>query len=52
MVKGSPVGIKAFKENAKGLWDTGLYDFEGNPMWGIPKNKDMKLTLAKFSAKA
>jgi hypothetical protein len=28
-----------------------MYEADGVPKWGVPKNKDMKLQLAKFSAK-
>jgi hypothetical protein len=27
-----------------------MYDYSGQSKWGVPKNKDMKLQLAKFSA--
>jgi hypothetical protein len=28
-----------------------MYDGNGNLTWGVPKNKDIKLQLANFSAK-
>jgi hypothetical protein len=29
----------------------GLYESDGGPIWGTPKNKDIQLQLAEFSAK-
>ncbi len=28
-----------------------MYEYNGDPKWGVPKNKDTKFGLAKFSAK-
>jgi hypothetical protein len=28
-----------------------MSDAAGEPVYGVPKNKDMKLTMAKFSGK-
>ncbi len=41
----SPRELETIREQAK------IYDKTGNPVWGVPKNKDMKLTLANFSGK-
>jgi hypothetical protein len=51
MIRGSPVDKHAYNEDPTSYDATGLYDQHGNPIWGVPKNKDMKLPLAKFAAK-
>jgi hypothetical protein len=51
MQRGSPVEEREYKENPEFYARTGLYETGGNPKWGMPKNKDTKLTLAKFSGK-
>jgi len=51
MERGSPVTTSVFKQDPEYYQRTGLYNQFGNPIWGVPKNKDMKLALAKFSAK-
>ena len=51
MERGSPVTGNIFKQNPSYYKKTGLYEYNGEPKWGVPKNKYMKLPLAKFSAK-
>jgi hypothetical protein len=51
MIRGSPVDKRVYKEGPDGYVATGLYESDGSPIWGVPKNKGMKLQLAKFSAK-
>jgi hypothetical protein len=53
-VKGSPVGRDEFGRASLEYTQTGIYEADGTPrwgVWGVPKNNDMKLQLAKFSAK-
>jgi hypothetical protein len=45
------VGIEEFRQASLGYTQTGMYQADGTPIWGVPKNKYMKLQLAKFSAK-
>jgi hypothetical protein len=51
LVRGSPVGREEFGRASLEYTLTGMYEADGTPRWGMPKNKDMKLQLAKFSAK-
>jgi hypothetical protein len=51
MIRGSPVDKRAYNKDPTSYDTTGLYDQDGNPIWGVPKNKVMKLPLAKFAAK-
>jgi hypothetical protein len=50
LVVGASVGRDMFLEDPNWYTATGMYDRCGNPIWGVPKNKDMKLQLANFSA--
>jgi hypothetical protein len=49
--RGSPVSGNVFREDPGYYRSTGLYEQSGNSKWGVPKNKDTMLSLAKFSAK-
>ncbi len=40
-----------FIRNTAGYTRDSMFDEEGEPIYGVPKNKDMKLPLAKFNAK-
>jgi hypothetical protein len=51
LIKGSPVCKCVYEENPDSYLATGMYYSYGSPIWGTPKNKDMKLQLANFSAK-
>ena len=51
LIRGSPVDKKTYDEDPRGYRDTGMYEIDGTPKWGVPRNKDMKLQLAKFAAK-
>jgi hypothetical protein len=42
---------RVYKKDPDRYVATGLYGSDGSPIWGVPKNNDMKLQLAKFSAK-
>ncbi len=50
LVNEAPVERQVFSTNPDGYEATGLYETTGEPICGVPKNKDMKLHLAKFSA--
>ncbi len=50
LVKGMHVGKEVFDQALNEYFDTGMYQGYGIPIWGVPKNKDMKL-LSKFAAK-
>jgi hypothetical protein len=51
LIRGSPVNKETYDEDPRGYGDTGMYEIDGTPKWGVPRNKDMKLQLAKFAAK-
>ncbi len=51
LIRGSPVNKETYDEDPRGYSDTGMYEIDGIPKWGVPRNKDMKLQLAKFAAK-
>jgi hypothetical protein len=51
LIRGSPVDKETYDEDPSGYRDTGVYEIDGSRTWGVPKNKDMKLQLAKFAAK-
>ncbi len=42
---------KTYREDRNSYDATGMYEYNGDPKWGVPKNKDTKFQLAKFSAK-
>ena len=51
MIRASPVEKWKYREDPESYQATGMYDTYGEPIWGTPGNKDMKLQLAKFNAK-
>ncbi len=50
-VKGSLVGREEFGRASLECTQTGMYEADGTPRWGVPKNKDIELQLVKFSAR-
>ncbi len=50
-MKVSPVEREEFGRASLEYAQTGMYEADGTPRWGVSKNKDMKLQLAKFSAR-
>jgi hypothetical protein len=51
LIRGSAINKETYDEDPRGYRDTGMYGIDGTPKWGVPRNKDMKLQLAKFAAK-
>ena len=49
--KGSPVASEVYKEDPEHYRASGMYEYGGTPVWGVPKMKDTKLQLAKFSGR-
>ncbi len=42
---------KTYREDRNSYDATGMYEYNGEPKWGVPKNKDSKFQLTTFLAK-
>ncbi len=51
LIRGSPFDKETYDEDPRGYIYTGIYEIDGALKWEVPRNKDMKLQLAKFAAK-
>ncbi len=51
LIKGSPFGKRTCEKDPDSYLATGMYYYDGSPIWNTPKNKDMKLPLDKIAAK-
>jgi hypothetical protein len=51
LIRGSPVDKKEFNKDPSGYQATTMYKYSGEPKWGVAKNKDMNLSLAKLTIK-
>jgi hypothetical protein len=51
LIRGSSVNKETYDEDPRGYRDIGMYEIDGTPKWKVPRNKDMKLQLAKFETK-
>jgi hypothetical protein len=51
MIRGSPVDKETYREDRNSYEVTVMYEYNGDPKWGVPMNEDMMFQLAKFSAK-